>query len=179
MYYISIYFDQKTTARLQNYINLAAKKSGNTFMSDQNVPPHITISAFATKNEKEIIKKLEKTFSNWKQSTIQWVSIGTFLPHVIYLAPVLSQYLQELSVAAYECIQQAGNTNVHPCYYPMHWMPHTTIGKTLEKEQMQAAFQALQESFRIFTGTAVQIGLAKTNPYHNLAFFEFTTPTAP
>ncbi len=179
MYYISIYFDQKTTARLQNYINLAAKKSGNTFMSDQNVPPHITISAFATKNEKEIIKKLEKTFSNWKQSTIQWVSIGTFLPHVIYLAPVLSQYLQELSVAAYECIQQAGNTNVHPCYYPMHWMPHTTIGKTLEKEQMQAAFQALQESFGIFTGTAVQIGLAKTNPYHNLAFFEFTTPTAP
>ena len=168
MYYISIYFDQKTTARLQNYINLAAKKSGNTFMSDQNVPPHITISAFATKNEKEIIKKLEKTFSNWKQSTIQWVSIGTFLPHVIYLAPVLSQYLQELSVAAYECIQQAGNTNVHPCYYPMHWMPHTTIGKTLEKE-----------SFGIFTGTAVQIGLAKTNPYHNLAFFEFTTPTAP
>lgn len=40
MYYISIYFDQKTTARLQDYINLAAKKSGNTFMSDQNVPPH-------------------------------------------------------------------------------------------------------------------------------------------
>lgn len=61
----------------------------------------------------------------------------------------------------------------------MHWMPHTTIGKTLEKEQMQAAFQALQESFGIFTGTAVQIGLAKTNPYHNLAFFEFTNPTAP
>ena len=179
MYYISIYFDQKATNRLQDYINQAAKKSGNTFMSDQNVPPHITISAFASKNEKEIIKNLEKTFSNWKQGTIQWVSIGAFLPHVIYLAPVLSQYLQELSVAAYECIQQAGNTNVHPCYYPMHWMPHTTIGKTLEKEQMQTAFQALQESFGIFTGTAVQIGLAKTNPFRNLALFEFINPAVP
>ena len=161
MYYISIYFDQKATNRLQDYINQAAKKSGNTFMSDQNVPPHITISAFASKNEKEIIKNLEKTFSNWKQGTIQWVSIGAFLPHVIYLAPVLSQYLQELSVAAYECIQQAGNTNVHPCYYPMHWMPHTTIGKTLEKEQMQTAFQALQESFGIFTGRSEERRVGK------------------
>lgn len=179
MYYISIYFDQKTTNRLQDYINQAAKKSGNTFMSNQNVPPHITISAFASKNEKEIIKSLEKTFAAWEQGTVQWVSVGAFLPHVIYLAPVLNQYLQELSVAAYESIQQAGNTNVHPCYYPMHWMPHTTIGKTLEKEQMRAAFQVLQESFGIFTGTAVQIGLAKTNPFRNLALFEFINPTVP
>ena len=61
----------------------------------------------------------------------------------------------------------------------MHWMPHTTIGKTLEKEQMRAAFQVLQESFGIFTGTAVQIGLAKTNPFRNLVLFKFINPAVP
>lgn len=62
MYYISIYFDQKATNRLQDYINQVAKKSGNTFMSDQNVPPHITISAFASKMKKKSSKNWKKLF---------------------------------------------------------------------------------------------------------------------
>lgn len=174
MYYISIYFDQKTTKRLQDFISHVAKKSGNTFMADQNVPPHITISAFESQNEAGIISRLEENFTTWKSGSIQWVSVGAFLPYVIYLTPILNEYLQKLSIAVYECIHQTGKINIRSCYRPMHWMPHTTIGKTLSKEQMQTAFQALQESFGVFTGNAVRIGLAKTNPYRNLAIIDFT-----
>lgn len=48
MYLISIYFDDKTNNRIQQAINQVAKKSGNTFMLDAEVPPHITVSAFET-----------------------------------------------------------------------------------------------------------------------------------
>ena len=169
MHYISIYFDQETNRLLQNYINKVAQKSGNTFMTAQNIPPHITVSAFKTQNENEIISSLEERLKGWKSGTLQWVSVGIFLPYVIYLAPVLNEYLQELSISVYESIQQTKKAVISPFYRPMQWMPHTTIGKTLSKEQMQTAFQVLQENFGIFTGNAVQIGLARTNPYRNLA----------
>ena len=50
-------------------------------------------------------------------------------------------------------------------YQPFQWLAHTTIGKTLTREQMQAAFVVLQNSFVPFEGRVIKIGLAKTNPY--------------
>ena len=49
MYLVSIYFDEKTTSRIQGYITQVAKRSGNPFMIEKNVPPHLTISAFETR----------------------------------------------------------------------------------------------------------------------------------
>lgn len=43
MYLISVYFDEQANKNLQRYINMIADKTGNTFMTDNNVPPHITL----------------------------------------------------------------------------------------------------------------------------------------
>ena len=53
MYTISIYFDEKSNKTIQQYINQIAKLTGNTYMVDEQVPPHITLSAFDTKKELE------------------------------------------------------------------------------------------------------------------------------
>ena len=58
MYLISIYFDEKTNRRIQQYIDKVAEKTGNAFMLDGQVPPHITISAFETQNEVAVIETL-------------------------------------------------------------------------------------------------------------------------
>ena len=174
MYHISIYFDNKTNNRIQRYINQVAKKSGNTFMIDGNVPPHITVSAFETTQEKQVIQILEKQVAEIKVDTLHWVSIGMFLPHVIYMAPVLNEYLHMLSLGIYESLVEVEDISVHPFYRPLQWMPHTTIGKKLSKEEMSIAFQVLQNQFGVFRGQVTQIGLAKTNPYENLVLFELT-----
>ena len=57
MYLVSIYFDEKTNRKIQKYIDQMAAKTGNTFMIDGNVPPHLTISAFETKQEENCIDK--------------------------------------------------------------------------------------------------------------------------
>ena len=36
---------------------------------------------------------------------------------------------------------------------------------------MQISFAVLQEQFTVFSGTVTKIGLAKTNPYTELALF--------
>ncbi len=172
MYLVSIYFDESTDKRIRQYIKQVAKKSGNYAMIDGDVPPHITISAFETKHEDEVIQILDQKIQSFNKGMLQWVSIGVFLPQVIYLAPVLNEYLHELSVAVYESIFELDGIIVRKCYQPLQWMPHTTIGKQLSKEEMANAFVTLQNNFHVFKGEVTKIGLAKTNPYRDIALWE-------
>lgn len=106
MYLISLYFDDKTNTRLQQHINQVAKKTKNTYMLDGNVPPHITISAFQTGKEEQAVEILERVAGKLESGSVQWVSVGAFLPYVIYLAPVLDEYLHMISVQiSFEVLQ--------------------------------------------------------------------------
>lgn len=172
MYLISIYFDEKTNQRIGHYIRQVAEKSGNRFMLDGNVPPHITISSFETKQEEEAIYRLEKCAEKLKQGTLQWASVGIFLPYVIYLAPVLNEYLHTMSVEIYNSMAKIEDISISQYYRPFQWMPHTTIGKKLSKEEMLASFHLLQNQFGYFEGTVTKIGLAKTNPYEDLVTYD-------
>lgn len=172
MYLISIYFDNKTNNRIQQLINQVAEKSGNPFMIDGKVPPHITISAFETKQEQEVIHLLEKKVKELKSGTLTWASVGVFLPYVIYLAPVLNKYLYELSREIYECVSEIEDVSISKFYRPLQWLPHATIGKKLSKEEMVEAFQVLQGEFGVFHGQVTSIGLARTNPYENIVCFQ-------
>ena len=60
------------------------------------------------------------------------------------------------------------NIKISPYYRPFQWLPHTTLGKKLSKDEMRAAFETLQNSFGMFSGEVVKIGLAKTNPYRDI-----------
>lgn len=94
MYLISVYFDEKTDQRIRNLMEQAAKMSGNSYMIDAKVPPHITISAFETRRETEAAEMLKCAAEDMKSGTVMWASAGAFFPGVIYLAPVLNAYLQ-------------------------------------------------------------------------------------
>ena len=59
MYLISLYFDKNTENHIQHFIHEVAKQSGNVFMVDKKVPPHITVSAFETLREEEIAAALD------------------------------------------------------------------------------------------------------------------------
>ena len=91
MYLISLYFDEKTDNRISQYIQQVAKASGNTYMLDGNVPPHMTISAFETREEEQVVAALEGEISKMKTGTVQWASVGQFFPYVLFISPVLNE----------------------------------------------------------------------------------------
>ena len=97
MYLISVYFDEGTNNRIQQYMNQVAKKTGNSYMLEGNVPPHITISSFETEDISKVIPLLEENLSKVKQGIVKWTSVSAFLPYVLYIAPVLNHYLHEVS----------------------------------------------------------------------------------
>ena len=80
MYLVSIYFDEKTTSRIQGYITQVAKRSGNPFMIEKNVPPHLTISAFETRSEDQVISLFEETRDMFQSGESNLVFSGSVFP---------------------------------------------------------------------------------------------------
>lgn len=170
MYLVSIYFDEKTEKRIRGYIERIAEKTGNGFMVDNHVPPHITVAAIETKRRDLVMQGLEQM--DRKAGNIQFVSVGSFVPQVLYLEPVLNQYLHELSEKVAAAVDGIPETILSPYYKPFGWLPHCTLGKQLTKQQMMDAFAVMQSSFAPFEGKVTRIGLATTNPHRDIKVWE-------
>lgn len=170
MYLISAYFDEHVTKGLQRLIDNIAKETGNTYMIENNVPPHLTISSFETRkpdNLKEEFMKLNKIGAG----EINIFSIGQFLPYVMYATPVLDEYLMHLSNEVYDIFSAREDVTINRCYKPYNWFPHITLGKKLEKEQMIMAMRVLQTHFIPIKGKIVMVGLSQTNPHKDIIQF--------
>ena len=149
-------------------MNQIAAKTGNSFMTENHVPPHLTISSLETRNGELLIPYVEELRDRLMQGSIQFVSVGMFFPYVVYLTPVLNEYLQEMSGKVYAAVNGVPEVKVNRFYQPMQWLPHITLGKKLTKEQMQTSFGIMQDGFTPFEGTITAIGLAKTNPHEDI-----------
>ena len=172
MYLISVYFDEQANKNLQRYINIIADKTGNTFMTDNNVPPHMTISSIEARNVDVIIPAFESLKGNINAGNIQFVSVGQLLPYVIYVMPVLNKYLMDLQNKVYSTVKDIPETSVSRFYKLYSWLPHITLGKKLDKEQMMIAFDVMRNNFAPFEAKVTGIGLAKVNPHEDVIRYE-------
>lgn len=205
MYLISVYFDNHANKILQRYIDEVAKATGNTFMIDHKVPPHMTISSIEAKSVdvlkpafESLAEKLAFTRTrtgnssfgnnvqgNFNQSNsnqsnsnlgesnkIQIVSVGQLLPYVLYATPVLNEMLQDLQEVVYDTFKDIEDTDISRFYQPYSWLPHITLGKKMDKEQMISAVKVMQEKFAPLEAIITKIGLAKVNPHEDVCVFE-------
>lgn len=170
MYLVSIYFDNETNHAVTKLTKQVAKKTGNTYMLDNNVPPHITVSSFQLERvlEEKIISILNEKIHQLESGKITWVTTGMFFPHVLYIAPYVSEYLHSMSVEIHDALTDIDGISIGKTYQPFQWFPHTTIGKRLTNEEMKEAFLTMQNMFVPFEGKVTKIGLAKTNPYTDI-----------
>ena len=83
----------------------------------------------------------------------------------------VNQKLFDLSGEIYKAFCDIPETTLSEYYKPFSWLPHITLGKTLDKVQMQKAFQTMQEKFIPFTARFGEIGLAKVNPHEDVTKF--------
>jgi hypothetical protein len=172
MYLVSVYFDDKTNRRIQALIDRVAERTGNLYMKEAHVPPHLTVAAFETRDEEVAVEALGQAVKKLKSGEIQWTSVGQFFPYVLFIAPVLNAYLHDISDALYQTFSKLDGAKLNPNYLPFHWQPHTTIGKKLTPEEMQTAFETMQKSFGVIEGKVIRIGLAKPNPHRDICVFE-------
>ena len=141
-------------------------------MTDNCGPPHITVAAVETKHEGQLIARIGEMTKRIETGDIKWVSVGTFSSQVIYIQPVLNEYLHDLSMVLAQELGQIEETICSPYYQPFHWLPHCTIAKQLSREQMVQAFEVLQNRFMPMDGRVVRLGIAKTNPHRDMKVWE-------
>ncbi|MGN0367677.1 MAG: hypothetical protein ACI4EK_02760 [Wujia sp.] len=177
MYLISAYFDKNTNRILNRYIEMIAKESGNCFMVEHHVPPHMTISQIEARNTDVLMPSMELLKTRLYKGNIEICSVGMLLPYVLYAMPVLNQYLQDSINIVHDAFYDIPETNIYKYYKPMSWFPHITLGKTLTKEQMQCAVRVMQEHFVPLTATVTEIGLAKVNPHEDVMRFSLFDTT--
>lgn len=168
MYLISIYFDENTEKILNSHIQHVAKATDNTFMLDNHVPPHITVAAVETKQEEILISKVEEVTKKLICGEIRFVSVGSFASKVIYVQPVLNEYLHNMCAEISQELSHMEETIPSPYYQPFSWLPHCTIAKQLSKEQIQQAFVVLSSEFVPMEAKITRIGIAKTNPHRDI-----------
>ena len=120
------------------------------------------------------IKAAELLISSDSSGKINIVSPGQLLPYVMYVAPVLNEYLDKMSQEIASMTEKIPGIKLSKYYRPYSWLPHITIGKTLGRDEMIKAFQILQQYFVPFEANVTEIGLAKTNPHEDIVRFELS-----
>ncbi len=173
MYLITAYLDDKSTKELQSIIDEIATAAGNDFMTANNVMPHLTVSAFDERSEDATIALFEKMEERLYSDEIIIPSVGVFLPYVIYAEAVKNEYLLNLSKDIFNILDSNEDTRINKYYKPYNWIPHITLGKKLEKEELHVAFNIVQDRFCPITARITSFGLSKPNPLRNLRSASF------
>ena len=168
MYLISLYFDEKTNKLINRYIERIAQKSGNRFMTDNKVPPHMTISAIEAKGIDELIDPFEEVCKKLHSSNIMFVSTGQLLPYVFYITPVMNSYLTDMNKIIYDEYSKISDIRISRYYMPNSWLAHVTLAKTLSKDQQMTALDVMMSEFSPFEALVSRIGLSRVNPHEDI-----------
>ena len=173
MYLISAYFDGKADRTLTRYINGIAEVTGNQFMIENHVPAHMTILSVEAPSQDVLTEQFVNTVKSLESGEIIIPSVGQLLPYVFYATPVMNEYLLSMQKKMIDGFNDIDKVSVSKYYSKDSWLPHITLGKTLNEEQMRKAFEYSQKHFSPLTAKIIKIGLAKTNPHEDILIHDF------
>ncbi len=167
-YAVVFYFDNTTEQRIQTLITDVAICTGNSYMTDVGIPPHLTIGMYRSDDEERIKSEFERCADEITCGEVFWASIGIFNPHVLFLAPVLNEYLQRSCELVNRAMSQIADVGDFGHYMPYQWVPHTAIAVKLTPEQLKIGFDVVQQQFTPIGSRVERLILARCNPFHQL-----------
>ena len=167
-YAVTLEFDKETEIKTREMMEEVARKTGCDYMLQYKIPPHVTVSAIISDQEEKLIEEMENYAADLRKGAMNFANIGIFNPFVIYLGPVMNEFLQNTCKGVNERLlpyAQVGNSGR---YLPNQWVPHAAIAVKLNPEALKEAFAIVQEKFEAFDTIAEKIILARAEPYEEL-----------
>lgn len=175
-YAVSLYFDKKSSAEVLSCVRRVAEACGNFYMTEHEVPPHLTLGIFhASDGEVDKLKALFKEFAAaaGKAFQIEFDGVDSFLDKVAFLRIAeasrarlieLNTMLHKLFLASFEA---GGNQN----YLPQNWLPHVALAVKLKNDQLEKTMNLISEQPEILPKSAkvVSLGLAQCKPYEEVS----------
>lgn len=171
-YAVTLEFDKETETKIQRLIDEVSEKTGCDYMKRSNIPPHVTVSGLVSDQEEALLAEMEKVAQTISKSSIWFANIGVFNPLVIYLGPVMNEFLQNTCRTVNDRLLKYAEVGNKGRYLPNQWVPHAGIAVKMNPEALKEAFAIVQREFEAFGATAERIVLARAEPYEELKSWE-------
>ncbi len=167
-YAVILYFDEESHKKMQHIMDRIAEETGCDYMNREKIPPHITISALISDNEAALLSEMEHVADELRSDNVAFASIGVFNPLVIFLAPVVTDYLINACRIANEHLLPYAEVGNRGRYLPGSWVPHAGLAVKLTPEALDRAFDIVREEFSPFVAKIEKVGLFRCEPYNEL-----------
>ena len=140
-YAVSLHFSQKVNEVVISTLQAIADDTGNRFMIENKIPPHITIGAFHAAREEaaKLLQLVEKFARGQKAGSVQFGEVGNFNGKVLFLKPEKNLFLSEINNALHNLLLPEFEKAENGYYLPDIWFPHTTLATRLNQSQFSAA----------------------------------------
>jgi len=172
-YAVVFYFDEITEEKIGSLMVKTADATGNKYMVDNKIPPHITISLFQYNEDiNTIISIIENNISIFKKGNILLASIGIFNPAVVFLAPVITNYLVESDKRINEILSSNDKIVLDKGYTENQWVPHISLAVKLNQSELMDGVKTLTQHFEVLDAKIIKVGLAECNPYRDIKVWE-------
>lgn len=171
-YAVTLEFDRESAQKMQKMIDGVASATGCDFMVKFGVPPHVTVSAIVCDDEERLISETEATAETLNKGDISFANIGIFNPFVIYLGPVMDEFLMNTCKTVNDRLLTFCDVGNRGRYLPWQWVPHAAIAVKLTPDALNTAFDIVRDKFAPFGAAAERLVLARAEPYEELRSWE-------
>lgn len=167
-YAVTLEFDKESEQKIQEMIDEVALVTGCDYMKRSKIPPHITVCALMGENTEALIGELDDIAANMGQNTVSFANIGVFNPLVIYIGPVMNEFLLSTCQTVNERLLKLAEVGNKGRYLPFQWVPHAGIAVKLTPEALPVAFSIVQKKFSAFEAKVERLVLANGEPYEEI-----------
>ena len=167
-YALILCFDDPSENFFSAIISDIAHQLGKSHMLPDRFPPHITLSLVKSQNFQDIVHLFDEHINAFTAGDVTWASLGTFVPHVLFAAPILNEYLLEMCTQANELLEHLPQCKRNAYYLPYQWVPHTTLAEHLTVDELQSCFALASSKFSAISGRANRLILAECAAYKEI-----------
>ena len=173
-YAVTLYFDSQTNELIEKAMRDIAAATGNNYMLDNSVPPHLSLGLFHTEEEKtgEMVKLFEQFAEGLKTEgaglSLNFNGPDNFADKVIFLSVSRDEPLMKLNRDLHQLFLPHFEAGDNRNYLPENWVPHIALAVKLSGTQFEKGFETaktfpLPKSAKITSAT-----LARCNPYNEV-----------
>ena len=169
-YAVSLHFTPAVNEIITSAVKSIAEVTGNSFIIENKIPPHITIGAFhaAKADEAKLIQIVEDFTKTQKAGAVRFKEIENFNGKVLFLKPEKDGFLAQMNAELHNILLPEFEKAENGYYLPEIWFPHTTLATRLNQRQFEKAYK-IAESIELPLETEIdEIAVYQCSPFAEL-----------
>lgn len=169
-YAVSLHFTPDVNEIISSVVKSIDEVTGNSFIIENKIPPHVTIGAFhaAKEDETKLIQMVENFTKTQKAGVVRFTEIGNFNSKVLFLKLEKDGFLSQINEELHSVLLPEFEKAENGYYLPDIWFPHTTLATRLNQSQFEKSLN-ITKSIKLPLETKInEIAVYQCSPFAEL-----------